>query len=379
MRSTVDSKTDKILIIAAEASSCMYAKMFMDKWSVLHPHTEYFGIGDKEMSSKSMHCLGFAEDLAVVGLQEVIAHFPEIKKTFNNILDEAKKEKPKFALLLDYPGFNLRLAKRLKAMDIHVVYYISPQLWAWKKGRVEQVKKYVDDMMVVFPFEVDFYKQHSVKAHFVGHPLVEIVEQEKLDLKTQVHNKTVLGIMPGSRKSEIKFNFIEQLKAAQLLIKKYPMDVKILVAPTLNIELLKEKAGDLALGFDFIQDKPTLMINQCDLILTASGTATLQVALCEKPMVVMYKMNSITAFLARCLVNTVDYFCIVNLIAKNKIVPEVFQNKANFKNLALELEKILTDKFYKNNMLKELNRVKELLGKGGATDNLVNYLNEKYL
>lgn len=375
----VDSKAEaSILIVAAEASSCMYAKKFMAQWSQHFPETHYFGVGDKQMQSQGMSCQGLAEDLAVVGLQEVISHWSEIKQTFHSILEEADRRKPDFALLLDYPGFNLRLAKKLKAMGIPVVYYISPQLWAWKKGRVSQVRQFVDDMMVVFPFEVDFYKKHDVKAHFVGHPLVEVVEDETKELEFTEKTRPVLGLMPGSRKSEIKFNFFHQLKAAKILKNKHDIDVKVLVAPTLNVHELKTLAGELATGVEFVQSYPTAMIQQCDYILSASGTATLQVALCEKPMVVMYRMNSLTALLAKLLVRSVDAFCIVNLIAGKKIVPERFQSEAEPEKLAGCLEKIIVDREHRERMLKDIQRVKTLLGKGGATENLVSYLREKY-
>ena len=378
-KSIVDSKPeDSILIVAAEASSCMYAKKFIHQWSESFPETHYFGVGDKEMSEQGMDCQGLAEDLAVVGLQEVISHWSEIKETFNSILAEAETKKPKFALLLDYPGFNLRLAKKLKAMGIPVVYYISPQLWAWKKGRVNQVRDFVDDMLVVFPFEVDFYKKHNIQAHFVGHPLVEVVEDETKSLELGERVKPVLGLMPGSRKSEIKFNFLHQLKAAQILKAKHDIDVKVLVAPTLQSQELKLLAGPLADGVEFVKSYPTEMIQQCDYILSASGTATLQVALCEKPMVVMYRMNGLTAFLAKLLVRSVDAFCIVNLIAGKKIVPEFFQKEAEPKNLAKQIEKMIVDDQYRDGMLGEIRKVKTLLGKGGATENLVSYLKAKY-
>lgn len=352
----------------------MYAKKVIAQWRESSPETQFFGVGDKEMQSQGMDCQGLAEDLAVVGLQEVVSHWTEIKTTFNEIVARAERDQPRFALLLDYPGFNLRLAKKLKEAGIPVVYYISPQLWAWKKGRVEQVRRYVDHMLVVFPFEVDFYKNHGIQAHFVGHPLVEVVADESVAPAKRKSDKTVLGLMPGSRKSEIKFNFLNQLQAARKLVRQHELEVKILVAPTLDIDQLKIDAGPNADGFNWIQGKPTEMINQCDVLLSASGTATLQVALCEKPMVVMYRMNSITAFFARLLVRSVDAFCIVNLVAGKKIVPELFQKDASPHALTAAISKILTDSRYREQMLEDIKAVKSRLGRGGATDNVVTFL-----
>lgn len=378
MKSKNDSPTDNILIIAAEASSCMYAKNFIQQWKQQFPQSHFFGVGDKQMQASGMTCLGLAEDMAVVGLQEVIKHYSEIKAVAENILEMTKKEKPKFALLLDYPGFNLRLAAKLKAMNIPVVYYISPQLWAWKKGRVRQVRDYVDEMLVVFPFEVDFYKQHGVEAHFVGHPLVEVVESERLKLSDQAADRQVLGLMPGSRRSEIQHNLAVQLQAAQSLKKKHDLQVRLLLAPTLEKSAILEEYKMELDGVEIVQGPPTQMIQGCDLILTASGTATLQVALCEKPMVVMYRMNPITAFFAKILVNTVDSFCIVNLIAKKKIVPELFQNEASVTGLQKALDKILADKNYRQEMINNLKDIKALLGEGGATSNVVEFLKERF-
>ncbi len=378
MKSADVSKTDSILLIAAEASSCMYAKNFISQWRERHPQCHFFGVGDRQMQSEGMDCLGFAEDMAVVGLQEVIKHYSEIRSCAEAILQKAKQDKPRFALLLDYPGFNLRMAKRLKKLEIPVVYYISPQLWAWKKGRVKQVQQFVDEMAVVFPFEVDFYKPYGVNAHFVGHPLVEIVDKELANHVPGPRKRKVLGLMPGSRRSEVQHNFTTQLAAARQLTADKDIDVKILLAPTLSKEDLLPYMNEDDSSFEFIQEAPSRMIQSCDVILTASGTATLQVALCLKPMVVMYKMNPITAFMAKLLVRSVKAFCIVNLIADKIVVPELFQEQATPQNLVAQLSVLFEESPESDRMLKELAQVKTKLGQGGATENLVSLLEERF-
>ncbi len=378
MRSVGDSQNDSILIIAAEASSCMYAKNFINRWKQSHPQTQFFGVGDRSMAEQGMDCLGFAEDMAVVGLQEVIKHYRPIKQVADQILLKAEKEKPRFALLLDYPGFNLRMAKKLKSLDIPVVYYISPQLWAWKKGRVKQVESYVDDMLVVFPFEVDFYREHGIEAHFVGHPLVEVIDQETHAAGLPTKETPVLGLMPGSRKSEIQYNLRHQLAAAELLQKRGDLDVRLLLAPTLSPSDIRPILDEFSLQLEIVQGPPTQMIQDCNFILSASGTATLQVALLEKPMVVMYRMNGFTAFIAKRLVNTVDSFCIVNLVAGEKIVPELFQEQASPKALAEEIEKLWRRPEVRELQLEKLRGIKEKLGQGDATANVVHFLEERY-
>ena len=245
-----DTKTNNILLVAAEASSCMYARLFMEAWKTQSPQTHFFGVGDREMKSLGMECMGLAEDLAVVGLQEVLSHWTWIRSSFLSIVKAAAEKKPDFALLLDYPGFNLRLAPKLKELGIPVVYYISPQLWAWKERRVRIIKNFVDDMMVVFPFEVDFYKKHQIQAHFVGHPLVEVVNREKEALSSSLSSsslispssspKPVLGLMPGSRKSEIKHHLEVQWSAARMLTRHCEVDIRFLVAPTLEVDFFKK-------------------------------------------------------------------------------------------------------------------------------------------
>ena len=162
-----------VLIVAAETSSCLYALRLLQHWKKQGLKVNAFGIGNREMEAEGFQIIGRSEELAVVGIQEVLAHFGDIKKAFYGLLDSAKEKKPQVALLLDYPGFNLRLAKRLKAMQIPVVYYISPQVWAWRTGRVNFIRRVVDRMLVLFPFEREFYEKHHVPVDFVGHPLLD--------------------------------------------------------------------------------------------------------------------------------------------------------------------------------------------------------------
>ena len=180
------SASRKILIVAAEASSCLYAQRLLQYWKKTGVNVEAFGIGNDAMAAEGFECLARAEDLAVVGIQEVIAHWGMIKQAFYDLLNAAKERKPQVVLLLDYPGFNLRLAKRLKGLGIPVVYYISPQVWAWRTGRVKTIQKFIDKMLVVFPFEVDFYAQFGMQVEFVGHPLLDELNSTHFDQRRRV-------------------------------------------------------------------------------------------------------------------------------------------------------------------------------------------------
>ena len=235
MTSTNDSV--EILIVAAEASSTLYAQRLLEHWRSRGLRVNAFGVGSKSMEDLGFQIVGRSEELAVVGLQEVIAHWSLIKNTFHGLLAAAEQRKPKVALLLDYPDFNLRLAKKLKAMGIKVIYYISPQVWAWRQSRVHLIKKVVDKMLVLFPFEEDFYKRFDVPVQFVGHPLLDELNPDLFDEKVQAMDRgrygikegeIVLALMPGSRKSELKHHLKVQIEAAAILRQQFPL-LKVLL------------------------------------------------------------------------------------------------------------------------------------------------------
>lgn len=366
----------KILIVAAEASSAAYAAHLLKMWKNDGVAVEAFGIGSREMENLGFEILGRSEDLAVVGLQEIIAHWGEIKSAFHGLVNAAKERRPDLVLLMDYPEFNLRLAKKMKEAGIPVVYYISPQIWAWRTYRVHQIKKIVDLMLVIFPFELEFYQKHGVPVQFVGHPLLDIL-RDLLPDPAQVQStraallkgKTnILGLMPGSRRSEIKFNLQTQVETAHRVMEKNPQVEPVLfVAPSLKIESVKAECERLGFRGQLIQQDPFFMISLADEILCASGTATLMVGLCAKPLVIMYKMKPLTAFFARRLVRHIPFFGMVNLILKREAVPERFQAEANPQELSRQLMRIIdNDGGFRDQILKDLVILKNQLGDGGG-------------
>ena len=374
---TLKKDSRSVLVVAAEASSALYAKRLIQHWKDSGVELDCFGIGDQKMVDLGFDAIGRAEDLAVVGIQEVIAHWSEIKSVFDGILSAVEKRKPQFALLLDYPGFNLRLAKRLKQRGVKVVYYISPQIWAWRQGRVKHMKKYVDLVLTLFPFENQFYRDHGVPVEFVGHPLLDEIadmdlgEQSRHDLRGRYGidaRDFVLGLMPGSRKSEIGHHLQTQLEVAHELYKTNShLKAVLLVAPGLDLQLIRDRLEDLSFPVKMIQDEPFQMIHLTDAILCASGTATIMVGLLAKPMVVMYKMNAFTAFLARLLVKKTRFFAMVNLILGREVVPERFQGEANVKELAKQLQRYVSDDLLRERVSSELSNLKAQLGDKGAT------------
>lgn len=376
--------SDSVLIVAAEASSSLYAQRLLETWQKQGARVDAFGIGSREMEKLGFECLGRSEDLAVVGVQEVLAHISEIWDVFHGLVAEAEKRKPKFALLLDYPDFNFRLAKKLKRLGIPVVYYISPQIWAWRKGRISLVRKYIDRMLVLFPFEKGFYEKHGVQVDFVGHPALDEITSALFDEKILRERRqrfnlaaddVVVALMPGSRRSEIKHHLAIQLEAAKLVVEKAPATkIVLLVAPSLDREELRARLAHVDFPIQLVKEPPMEMISLVDVALVASGTATLMVGMLEKPMVIMYRMNPITAFLAKWLVQDTPFFGMVNLLMGRKVVPELFQAAANPRRLADEVLQLVTDPEKRKAVRGELREVRTRLGERGATEKVAGIL-----
>jgi lipid-A-disaccharide synthase len=367
----------KILIVAAEASSCLYAQRLLQHWKQHNISVEAFGIGNAAMAAEGFECLARAEELAVVGVQEVLSHWGVIKKAFYDLLAAAAERRPQVVLLLDYPDFNLRLAKKLKGLGLPVVYYISPQVWAWRQGRVKTIRRVVDKMLVVFPFEEPFYAAHGVRVEFVGHPLLDELKAEHLDPKERDFHRAkygvkpddvLLALMPGSRQSELNHHLEPQLEAARTLQRRHPnLKVALLVAPNFSMESVRERLGGLDFPLMLIKDEPFSMIDLADVVLSASGTATLMVGLLEKPMVIMYRMNRLSAWLAKAFVKTTKHFGLINLVLDERVVPELFQEMAAPEGLVDEIEPLIVNPEKRRRIGERLRPAKDRLGSSGAT------------
>jgi lipid-A-disaccharide synthase len=318
----------------------------------------------------------------------VIKHFPLIRRVYNSLLAECDRERPDFALLLDYPDFNLRLAKDLKKRGIRVVYYVSPQVWAWRTGRVNLIREVVDEMLVLFPFEEPFFKKHGVQSTFVGHPLLdELARREGMSAGDKTgassvqrerfgvaKDEIILGLMPGSRDSELKSHLEAQLAAAELVVgRNRKVRPFLLCAPTIERERLQTAVANMTMTVQIIKEEPLDMIELCDVVLVASGTATLMVGLLAKPMVIMYRMNAITAWFAKKLVKHTKFFGMVNLIMEREVSRELFQEAASPDGMAREIEKLL-DPAVRTEKSKELHELRARLGTVGATERVADRL-----
>lgn len=379
-------------MIAAEASSVHYALKLMDYWESQNLDLDIFGVGSKEMEDRGFRRFGNSEDMAIVGLVEVIKHYSELRHVFESLVSEVKSKKPKFVLLMDYPGFNLRLAKKLKEElgkeNIKIFYYISPQVWAWKKDRIHDIKKYCDNVYLLFPFEKEFYDKYQVPYEFVGHPLLEdldpdLFDNQKIKLSRQKYgiqnDEKVLALMPGSRRSEIEMNFPIQLEVARNIVKKYDhVRIAILVAPTLSKDYILQFCENFGSPYILLKDDPNKMISMADVVLATSGTATLMVGLLHKPMVIMYRMKWLTGVIAKLIVRGVKYFGLVNLVLDEQIVPESMQSDATADKITPLIEKYILDDQYYADTVKKLEMVRYKLGDVGATERVGSSL-MKYL
>ncbi len=379
---------NSVLIVAAEASSAMYAKPLVERF--LKNQIQVFGVGTQELESLGMHRIGAAEEMAVVGVAEVLAHYSDIKSVFTKIIGECDARRPKIAILMDYPGFNLRLIPKLRALGIKVYYYIAPQIWAWKQGRSEILRKNDVEVLCIFPFEEDFYRRRGVKCRFVGHPLLDIMPKVSMDADLRQLNRSrygvgsqdvVLGLLPGSRKAEIELNFSTQLETAYLLTQQFP-HLKILVglAPTVKSEWIEDKLAQMgSVSVRCLRIDPVQFIELTDVVLATSGTVTLQVALLGKPMVMMYKMKLLTYYLARLLVRGVQFFGMPNILARQQLVPEFWQAKASAKLMAQALSVYIgNEEEAKAQSERELT-LRQSLGNGGATDRVLEILLGEYV
>ena len=378
--------SSEVLIIAAEASSGLFAQRLLEHWKATKTEVKAFGVGTQAMADLGFERFGEAERMAVFGIAEVVETYSYLKSVFDQIVEEATRRRPKLVLLLDYPGFNLKLAEKMYELGIPVVYYISPQVWVWKESRVEKIRKFCRKVLVVFPFEVNFYKKHNMHVDFVGHPLLDEIKPEYFDpqyIQNQRRRRgiadddVVVGIMPGSRRSEIKLHFEHQLKVARRLVQERPkVRILVMAAPTVEKASLQALMDEVDFPVMLIKEEPFEMILLADCILAASGTATLMVGLLEKPMVIMYRIKWLTYFMALMLVRNFTFFGIVNLISGREIVPERVQHHANVDELVRLLKKYIDDPEYVKNTKQNLAELQNKLGHKGATIRVAEQLQE---
>ncbi|MBF0522611.1 MAG: lipid-A-disaccharide synthase [Candidatus Omnitrophica bacterium] len=362
------------IIVAGEASGDMHAAHLVEAMRRLDPSITFSGLGGPQMESLGVRLYFDMTKIAVVGFVEVLKHYKKFKEIFTLILQKCDEIKPAAVILVDYPGFNLRLAVELKKRNIKVIYYISPQVWAWKKNRVYTIQKSVDKMLVLFQFEKDFYAKFGIDVDFVGHPLVDIVKtsQPKEQFLSSLNlnpKELTIGLLPGSRQKEIETLLPVMLDASRILLNKHPKAQFLLIkAPTIERPLLEKYLEKFPIKLSIIEQATYDGINACDFCMVASGTATLETAILEKPMVVVYKTSLLTWILAKLLVK-IPNIGLVNVVAGKRVVPECIQFQATGKNIAEEIERFIIDENKTSLIKEELKKVRKSLGAGGSGSN----------
>ena len=365
----------RIMIVAGEASGDIYGADLVKEALKLSSDLHFFGIGGARMREAGVDTLVDSSEMAVVGLVEVIKHFDVISSAFVKLKQILLNEPPDLLILIDYPGFNLRLAKVAKKAGIKVLYYISPQIWAWRQGRVRKIARLVDHMAVILPFEAPFYQQAGVPVTFVGHPMLDLVTVT-LDRSAAATSfkldpfRKIIGLFPGSRHNEIERLLPVILAAAVKLKKQFPGIQFILpLASTLRrddiVPLLTAAGLDVTITRDRIHD----MIRACDAVISVSGTVTLEIALVGTPMVIIYKLSPLTYQLAKRLVK-VPNIGLCNIVAGETVVRELIQDHANPDEIAAEIGNLLTDNAYHATIVAKLGEVRSKLGQGGASVNV---------
>lgn len=364
---------DPILIVAGESSGERYGAGLIHEFKKHHPEARFFGIGGKEMSAEGVEILFPMEHLAVMGIFEVISHVPRIRRIFRDIVRQAVSRRPAAAVLIDSPDFNLRLARKLKKAGIPVLYYISPTVWAWRRGRLKAVRKYVARMMLIFPFEDAIYKAEGIPAAYIGHPLLERV---KADLTREAFfarygldpGKKLIVLLPGSRKSELRFHAAILAEAVDRIKGSVAAEFVLVLAESLKkAELEKEFPGGIR-RLRIIDSDGYNAMAAADIVLSACGTATLEAALLGTPVVAFYKVSPLTYLAGRWFVR-IRHYSIVNILAGKPVIPELIQGEFRAGNLAGEAIKVLGSDEIRAEMKAEFMRIRKGLGNGRASEN----------
>ena len=354
----------RILISAGEASGEMYGAQLIEALRDRAPSLQFFGTGGERMRAAGCDTIIDANDLAVVGITEILSHLPKIYGLFDKLIAEADKRCPDLAIVIDSPAFNWRVARQMHKRGIPVVYYVCPQFWAWRQGRVRLLRKYVTKALVIFPFEEKFYRDRDVDTTFVGHPLADLakpeVPREKYAAQHGLNSsKPWITLMPGSRPKEVRMNLPEMLRAADLLGNEY--DFVLPVAPTISKDFIVRlmKRDQPAVSVHLVPEAlPALAYSRAGII--ASGTATVEAALMGTPFVMVYRVSPLTYALGRPRVR-VPYFAMVNLIAGKEVVPELVQRKFTAQNIVEEIREILPDGMPRRRMQESLAAVRGAL------------------
>ncbi len=365
----------KVLFSAGESSGDQHAANMFLALKQLCPNILGIGMGGTKMRQADIDVRYDSAAIGVIGLVEILKHYGEIRRALNLMKQIVAAEKPDLLVCVDYKEFNLKLAQFAKRQGVKVLFYVSPQVWAWRPGRVVTYGKAIDMMAVIFPFETQYYDAKNVPVRYVGHPSVDKVhpqrsKSEDFALFGLDESRPVVGILPGSRGNEIKRMLPVMLQAVLKLAENRPeLQFVLPQADSISDAELAEHLQQVPVSIKVIKQQPYDAIQCCDAVMTTSGTASLEIALLEVPMVIVYRLAAFSYWLGKRLVK-IPFIGLPNIIAGKAIVKELIQDQLTADNLATEIKRLLDDQPYRLNCLGELHRVKQLLGEGGGSRNM---------
>jgi lipid-A-disaccharide synthase len=370
-----------ILIVSGEHSGDSLGGDLVREFKKINSNFQFFGIGGTNMISEGVRSIYDIEELNVIGFSGIVFKYRKLKKIANQLVQECITKNVKYVILIDYPGFNLELASMLKnaSQDIKIIFYVSPQIWAWRFNRIHKIKKYVDLQLLLFPFEKKIYDRYNIDNEVVGHPLMGKMQsmlETGLEIKTNDENK-VITLMPGSRTGEIKRLLHLLLDSAKVIHDKHPNTEFLL--PGINekeskfierkVETFKKENPNIKISYQF--NNSAKCIEKADMVILASGTATLEVAYFKKPMIILYINSFLTHFIGK-RVLLIPYVGLVNILAEKFIVKELLQSECTTKNITEEAFKILENKLYREEMIYNISAIKESLGTGDSSKKAAN-------
>ncbi len=361
----------KILMVAGEVSGDIHGAHLVEAIHRIDPKIQLLGMGGEGLERAGMKVLFHSQDLAVVGITEVFLKLRIILRAFRILKQSLDQEKPDLVILIDFPDFNLRLAKSVYRKGIPILYYISPQIWAWRPKRVQLIAQWVKKMIVFFPFEVPFYEAAGVEVEWVGHPLLDIVKPtlskeeafQRFGLDPQ---RRTIGLLPGSRIQEVERLFPSLLASAHLLYREVP-DLQFIIplAPGIPRTTLSSLLSNISIPVKVVEGWTYDAMNLSELLIMASGTATLEAAILGKPMIIIYKVSLPSYWVGKAMVR-VDHIGLANLVAGERIAPELIQKDVNPQRISEEALRILKDSGFQQKMVESMQEVRQRLGHPGA-------------
>jgi lipid-A-disaccharide synthase len=362
----------RILLVAGEASGDLHGADLVRALRKRLPRLEVVGLGGEQLRAVGMRTVADVADVATVGVVEAAGRLRSIARSYVKLSRMLRRDRVDLAIFIDFPEFNLRLARVASRAGIPVFYYIGPQVWAWRRGRVRTVARRVDALALVFPFEASLYADDGMNATFVGHPLLDRVgttreRAETLRRHGLAPDRTTIALLPGSRRKEIRYVLPPLLDAASRLRRERDCQFVLALASTVDRTEVERAIARHGVEVRLAEDDTYNVIHAADLVLVASGTATLETALLERPMVIVYRLSALTYTLARLLVG-VRFIGIPNIVAGQQIVPELVQGAATGARIAATARGILDDATLRQNMIRDLAQVRHALGSGGAAD-----------